>query len=142
MKSVYSPSQHVIYNAAFYDDYKQAGTWPSDGIEISEEDAIVFNGSMEPTGKMLDYIEGVFLWVDRPEPELTKEQAIAQAEQKKLSLRSSADSEISWRQDALEDGIATEDEERSLSEWKTYRVNLMRVSTSLAPKLNWPKVPD
>lgn len=142
MKSVYSPSQHVIYNAAFYDDYKQAGTWPSDGIEISEEDAILFNGSMEPTGKMLDYIDGVFLWVGRPEPELSKEQAIAQAEQKKLSLRSSADSEISWRQYALEAGIATEDEERSLSEWKTYRVNLMRVSTSLAPKLNWPKVPD
>ncbi|EMM1340984.1 tail fiber assembly protein, partial [Enterobacter roggenkampii] len=97
MKSVYSPSEHVIYNATFYDDYKRAGTWPADGVEVSDEDAATFNGSNEPTGKMLDYQNGALCWVDRPAPKLTKEQLIVQAEQNKSQLRTAADEEIAWR---------------------------------------------
>lgn len=141
MKSVYSPSEHVIYNSAFYDDYQRAGTWPIDGIEVSEEDAITFNGRNEPTGKMLDYQNGTLCWVDRPVPLLTKEQLITLAEQKKLSLRTAADAEISWRQDAVDAGIATEAEATALTAWKKYRVLLMRVDTSKAPAIEWPMKP-
>lgn len=142
MKSVYSPSQHVIYSALFYGDYRKAGTWPEDGIEISDEDAIKFNGSNEPAGKMLDLKQGELCWVDRPEPVLTKDQVIAQAENKKRSLRSVSDSEISWRQDAVDAGMATESETASLAEWKMYRVLLMRIDTSTAPDIEWPVLPD
>ncbi|MFZ5416815.1 tail fiber assembly protein [Enterobacter roggenkampii] len=142
MKSVYSPSEHAIYNAALYEDYKRAGTWPTDGIEISDEDAIKFNGSNEPAGKQVGQDStGALCWVDRPAPVLTAEEIIAQAEQKKAALRAAADSEIAWRQDAVDAGIATAAETTALAAWKTYRVLLMRVDTSMAPNITWPAVP-
>ncbi|HBE5013452.1 TPA: phage tail protein [Escherichia coli] len=52
-----------------------------------------------------------------------------------------ADAEISWRQDAVDEGIATKEETAALTEWKKYRVLLMRVDTSLAPNIDWPEVP-
>ncbi|MDN2488519.1 tail fiber assembly protein [Kosakonia sacchari] len=141
MKSVYSPYEHVIYNSVFYEDYQRAGTWPTDGVEISDKDAITFNGSREPTGKMLDYREGALCWIDRPSPEFTKEQLITLAEQKKSSLRATADAETSWRQDAVDAGIATEEESAALIEWQKYRVILMRIDTSKAPDIEWPVLP-
>lgn len=60
------------------------------------------------------------------------------AEQKRQTLKSVADTEISWRQDAVDAGIATEEETAALTEWKKYRVMLMRVDTS---KPVWPTPP-
>lgn len=67
---------------------------------------------------------------------------VAQAQQVKNSLRLTADAEISWRQDAVDAGIATAGETAALAEWKKYRVMLMRVDTSKAPVLEWPTQPD
>jgi phage terminase large subunit GpA-like protein len=64
------------------------------------------------------------------------------AEQQKLSLRSKADSEIAWRQDAVDAAIATDEETAALAEWKKYRVLLMRVDTSTAPDIGWPTQPE
>lgn len=61
--------------------------------------------------------------------------AIADAEREKLRLKAVADDEISWRQDAVEAGIATAEETAALSEWRKYRVMLMRVDTA---KPVWP----
>lgn len=63
---------------------------------------------------------------------------VAAAVQKKNSLRSAAGAEISWRQDAVDAGIATEEEAAALSEWKKYRVLLMRVDTANPV---WPVAP-
>jgi hypothetical protein len=60
------------------------------------------------------------------------------AEQMKSSLRSTADSEISWRQDAVDTDMATEQEVAELAEWKKYRVLLMRVDTTNPV---WPAPP-
>jgi len=141
MKSVYSPSEHVIYNAAFYADYQRAGTWPDDGMEISDDDAVKFNGSNEPPGKMPGDLDGVLCWVDRPAPEPTPEELIAQAEQQKAALRLVADGEIAWRQDAVDTGKATAEETAALAEWREYRVLLMRIDTSKAPDIKWPPQP-
>lgn len=64
--------------------------------------------------------------------------AIADAEREKLRLKAVADDEISWRQDAVEAGIATAEETAALSEWRKYRVMLMRVDTA---KPVWPTPP-
>lgn len=64
--------------------------------------------------------------------------AVVIAEQQKASLRAQADSEIAWRQDAVDAGIATAEETTALADWKTYRVLLMRVDTA-APV--WPTPP-
>ncbi|HBN0855727.1 TPA: tail fiber assembly protein, partial [Escherichia coli] len=69
-------------------------------------------------------------------PSLTE--LIAEAEQKRTALRSIADDEIAWRQDAVDAGIATDEETSTLTEWKKYRVLLMRVDTA---KPVWPTLP-
>ncbi|MGV4230904.1 tail fiber assembly protein [Citrobacter portucalensis] len=63
---------------------------------------------------------------------------IADAEREKLRLKAVADDEISWRQDAVDAGIATAEETAALSEWKKYRVLLMRIDTANPV---WPTPP-
>lgn len=75
-------------------------------------------------------------------PPPTHEQLIATADKNKASLRSQADEEISWRQDAVNLGIATDEEIATLEEWKKYRIMLMRVDTSTAPEITWPEQPQ
>ncbi|MGV4050096.1 tail fiber assembly protein [Citrobacter freundii] len=68
-----------------------------------------------------------------------REQAAkADAENMRSALRSTADTEISWRQDAVDAGIATDEETAALSEWKKYRIMLMRVNTA---NPLWPMPP-
>lgn len=142
MKSVYSPSEHVIYNAAFNEDYKRAGTWPADGIEVSDEDAITFNGSNEPTGKMLDYQNGKLCWVDRPAPELTKEQLIAIAEGKRESLIDQAMQSISVIQLKLQAGRKlTTAETEKLNSTLDYIDAVTTIDTATAPDIKWPERP-
>lgn len=64
---------------------------------------------------------------------------VAAAVQKKNALRAVADDEIAWLQDAVDAGIATDEEASSLAAWKKYRVMLMRVDTS---KPEWPDMPE
>ncbi|EJI5991903.1 tail fiber assembly protein, partial [Escherichia coli] len=92
-----------------------------------------------PTGKMLGMVSGALAWVD--EPPLSPEQKISDAENMKATFRAKADSEISWRQDAVDAGIATDEETSILTQWKKYRVLLMRVDTSTAPDIEWPTPP-
>ncbi|MEB7707730.1 tail fiber assembly protein [Citrobacter braakii] len=84
--------------------------------------------------------DGIVTIISVPAP--THEQLIALAEQERSALRSNADSEIAWRQDAVDAGIATAEETSALAEWKTYRVLLMRVDTSTAPDITWPVQPE
>lgn len=74
-------------------------------------------------------------------PPPTPEQLIAQAEQQKAALKATADAEIEWRQDAVDAGIAMEEETTALAEWKKYRVLLMRIDTSKSPDIEWPTAP-
>ena len=74
-------------------------------------------------------------------PAPTHEQLVSEAVEKKNSLRAVADSEIAWLQDAVDAGIATDEETALLAAWKTYRVQLMRVDTSKAPDIEWPTPP-
>lgn len=63
------------------------------------------------------------------------------AVQKKNALRAVADEEIAWLQDAVDAGIATDEETALLTAWKTYRVQLMRIKTDAAPDIEWPTQP-
>ena len=75
------------------------------------------------------------------EPEKTIEELIFEAEQYRMNQRAQSDNEIVWRQDAVEAGIATNDEITALTAWKKYRVLLMRVDTSKVPNITWPDMP-
>ncbi|HGT8321749.1 TPA: tail fiber assembly protein, partial [Escherichia coli] len=71
-------------------------------------------------------------------PSLSPEERVARAEQTRRDLRARTDSEIAWRQDAVDADIATDEETAALSEWKKYRVLLMRVDTANPV---WPTPP-
>lgn len=78
-------------------------------------------------------------WVEDTEAKRAAD--IGAAAQKKSVSRSSADNEIAWLQDAVDAGIATNEEISLLAAWKTYRVQLMRVDTTKAPDVEWPPLP-
>lgn len=74
-------------------------------------------------------------------PPISKEQLIAEAEQKKQALLAEANNAIAPLQDAVDLGMATDEEKAQLTAWKTYRVLLNRVDTSTAPDIDWPEKP-
>ncbi|MGC4734042.1 tail fiber assembly protein [Providencia hangzhouensis] len=74
-------------------------------------------------------------------PPVSKEQLIAEAEQKKQSLLAEANNAIAPLQYAENLGIATAGESASLVDWQKYSVYLNRIDTSLAPDIDWPEKP-
>ncbi len=66
---------------------------------------------------------------------------IREADETKNSLMQVASEHIVPLQDAVDLGIATEEEISLLAEWKKYRVLLNRVDTSTAPDIEWPALP-
>ncbi|MEM8109534.1 tail fiber assembly protein [Morganella morganii subsp. sibonii] len=67
---------------------------------------------------------------------------VAEAERDKSLRLDEANNQITYLQDSIEFGLATEDETASLPEWKKYRVLLNRVDTSTAPNIDWPVKPQ
>lgn len=130
----YSPGNNGFYISGFNDS-----DMPPDVIEIGQA---IFNEYSEspPSGKCrVAGEDGLPSWIDMPAP--TQEEIIAANEDKRAALRVIADSEIAWRQDSVDAGIATEEETAALLEWKKYRVLLMRVDSSSPDQIVWPDAP-
>lgn len=75
-------------------------------------------------------------------PPVSKEQLIAEAEQKKQSLLAEANNAIAPLQYAENLGIATAEESASLVDWQKYCVYLNRIDTSTVPDIDWPQKPE
>lgn len=134
----FSPSLLVFIPEAWVEDGTYTkDTWPVDAVLLTAEQATKYWKATPPEGKQIGVFDGAPAWVDIPP--LSAEVVIAMAEQKRAQLRAVADSEIAWRQDAVDAGIETEEETAALADWKKYRVLLMRVDTT-APV--WPTQPD
>lgn len=101
--------------------------------EDDVDDKYVKSGLTEITEE-----EAMSLATPAPSPE----HLVSTAVEKKKSLRVVADSEIIWLQDAVDAGIATDEETALLAAWKKYRVLLMRVDTTKAPDIDWPATPS
>ncbi|HCB1581536.1 TPA: tail fiber assembly protein [Citrobacter braakii] len=140
MDVYFSPSQMGFIPATWKSDgtYTE-NSWPEDAVLLTDKEASHFWKQTPPDGKMLGAADSRPTWVDLPAP--THEEMIAAAEQQKSTLKSAADAEIAWRQDAVDAGIATVEEAAALAEWKKYRVLLMRVDTAKAPGIDWPTSP-
>ncbi|ELK6102616.1 tail fiber assembly protein [Citrobacter freundii] len=132
---LFSPSTLGFYPIEMKEEYLTNGSLPSDVVEVSDSVRNEYN-FMPPEGKQLSSSQNMPVWIDIPPA--TREELIADAEREKLRLKAVADDEISWRQDAVDAGIATAEETAALSEWKKYRVMLMRVDTA---KPVWPTPP-
>lgn len=129
----YSPSQN-----GFYPEDTHYPNLPDDIIEIPNDlYAQLLDGQSK--GKIITPNGDGVPYLSDPMPP-TPEQLIAQADADKKRLKLAADSEIEWRQDAVDAGIATEEETAALVKLKKYRVLLMRVDTSKVPNIEWPKM--
>jgi len=127
--------KYCALNNGFYGDKTPDDKIPGSFVHISDDEGqrildSQINGRIQPDDNGFPVLV--------PYPELTKDEQQERAEQKRRSLKSVADTEISWRQDAVDAGIATEEETAALTEWKKYRVMLMRFDTS---KPVWPPQP-
>lgn len=66
---------------------------------------------------------------------------VVAANDTKAILIKSASEQIEPLQDAVDLGMATDEEKIRFNEWRKYRVLLTRVDTSSAPKIVWPSQP-
>lgn len=143
---------------AFYSSSIDFGnSLPGDAEEINDQQAELFYRSIN-RGSYIYVDEGKWVistakpsdyhsWDTENNSWIMIDDAIEQKRQddversqlEKVRLRALADAEISWRQDAVDAGIATEQEVTKLAKWKKYRVLLMRVDTA-APV--WPTAPE
>ena len=73
--------------------------------------------------------------------EAQKAALIEQAEQEKSQRLNEANNTLTYLQDSVDTGLATDEEAAALQEWKKYRVLLNRIDTSLAPDIEWPEKP-
>lgn len=136
---LWSAENNAFFPLSMKQQYIDAGSWPENGVIVDDTVFKEFTGSA-PDGKIRGVIDGMPGWVDLPPP--TPQQLTDQAEQKRITLKSEADAEIAWRQDAVDADIATDKETSELVAWKKYRVLLMRVDTTTAPDINWPEKPE
>jgi len=133
----YSPSQNVFLLNSVKDLYAD---WPSDAIEVSSDIYSEYSG-LVPAGKCrMAGDDGMPVWVEAPAP--SNQELIETATYKKSELRNAADSIITPLQDAVDEGMSTDEEARKLSAWKKYRVLLNRVDPSAAPDITWPDQPS
>ncbi|EMJ3157334.1 TPA: tail fiber assembly protein [Yersinia enterocolitica] len=139
MKALFSPSL-----VTFIPDYMAVdGSYPpeiSDSlIAVTDEELALYWRQTPPIGKALGVAIGRPAWIDLPPP--THEELVTNANAKKSQLKAIADSDIEWRQDAVDDGSASDKEITSLASWRKYRVALMRVDTSNPLEIEWPVAP-
>lgn len=136
---MYAYANNSFYPFSMREAYEASGSWPINHVEVEESVFTEFSAT-PPVGKIRGTgDDGMPAWVDIPPP--TQEEIVAEVELKKANLRVLADSEINWRQDAVDAGNATEEEAAALADWKNYRAQLMRVNISKAPDIEWPIPP-
>ncbi|CNB99859.1 MULTISPECIES: tail fiber assembly protein [Yersinia pseudotuberculosis complex] len=135
----FSENTNSFYPSSLKQSYINAKTWPTDAIQVDNSIFIEFTAT-PPHGKIRGSNGGVPVWINLPAP--PHSELVACADIKKSQLKGAADSEIDWRQDAVGGGYAEDHEIAELAAWKKYRVLLMRIDTSKAPDIDWPRKPE
>lgn len=139
MKALFSPALMAFIPVCMADDGSYLPEIADNLVAITDEELATFWRQTPPVGKTLGVASGRPAWVDLPP--LTQDELVASANAKKGQLKAVADSEIGWRQDAVDGGYAQENEVTELAAWKKYRVLLMRINTLKAPNIEWPVAP-
>lgn len=137
---VYSAKNNVFYPVSDDEIYKANGNWPADALEVSDD---IYNEfvSPAPNGKeRKPGADGLPEWGDVAPA--TTEEILSAANGTKVQLMNQATSIISVLQDAVDLDMATDEEKKSLTAWKKYRVLLSRIDTSTAPDITWPDIPS
>ncbi len=139
---LFSSEKLGFYNSDDSELYITAGSWPTDLVEITEDMYSTYAGVGIPSGKMLGCEAGMPTWVDLPLK--TTDELAADARSKITQLIAAASEKIAPLQDAVDLGIATDNETTALTAWKTYRVAINRVPTQSGypTTIDWPVQPE
>lgn len=67
---VYSATTNAFYPTVLKDSYEAAGSWPADGVEVTEEVFLEFSQNVEgkyrwPKGNMPSWKEGSLPWEEK-----------------------------------------------------------------------------
>ncbi|ELY7487658.1 tail fiber assembly protein [Cronobacter turicensis] len=136
---IYSPERNSFFASVLKTEYQDAGTWPDDGLFISEEQhRLLMEGQAKGKTIMPDE-NGSPVLVDPPPP--SREELIEEANLQKTKLLREAKDVITPLQYAVDLDIATEKERAGLDKWKRYLVLLTRADTTTAPDVAWPETP-
>ncbi|HAW1857229.1 TPA: tail fiber assembly protein [Escherichia coli] len=137
----YSSENNAFYAAELRHVYLEAGSWPNDALEVTDECFSEFT-SEPPEGKKRAAVDGIPCWVDIPPP--SHEDLIAAAINQKRSLISEANDYMNGKQwpgkAAL--GRLTGPEKEQYNIWLDYLDALEAIDTSSAPDINWPELPE
>lgn len=138
---VFSPSENAFYLSALKDDYLAAGTWPTDGVSVKSEVAVLFMGEV-PEGKLRGVKKGMPCWIDIPPP--TQEDLIETAESDKKRRIEEANNYINSKQwpGKAAIGRLKEDDLKRYNLWLDYLDALEAVDTSEPQKIIWPATPE
>ncbi|MEQ2019518.1 tail fiber assembly protein [Photorhabdus bodei] len=135
---IYSAKTNTFHPIELKQCYIDAGSWPDDGVEISDEDYKRFLNA--PAGKRWAAgSDGYPKLVDVPPPTLKQLQQRAEREQQRLM--NIANEKIAPLLDAVGLSIATDAEKSALTEWRCYRVMLNRIDYTTTPDIQWPEQP-
>lgn len=135
---IYSAIDNAFYPVDKKEAYESAGTWPADGVEVTNDVFIEFISA--PIGKVrVAGDDGLPVWDDIPPP--THEELIAQAEaERQLLLDEASSVTADWRTELALD-IISERDKTKLINWMTYIKAVKAVDASTAPDVSWPEAP-
>ena len=123
----YDPEEKVFYGENFPND--------NDLIEISNDDYVKFSAP-PPRGHQVGIDEnGKLKWIEIEGQIASNNADIISTLIANISIK------IDPLQDAVDLGIATEDEKKELKKWKKYRVQLNRVDTTVVD-MELPAFPE
>ena len=136
---VFSANTLAFYPVEMKEAYENAGSWPDDATEVSDETYAEF--LIPPAGKMRSSENGLPCWKDIPPP--TNEDQVTEAENEKLSLINQANYYMNNKQwpGKAAIGRLKGDELTHYNLWLDYLDALETVDTSSAPNIEWPTYP-
>ncbi|WP_145477002.1 tail fiber assembly protein [Yersinia similis] len=139
MKALFSPKLIVFIPESMVVDGSYSHNITDSLIAVTDEELATYWRQNSPDGKTLGVADGRPVWVDLSPP--SHEELVFGTYTKKNQLKAAADSEIDWRQDAVDTEEANEKEISALAAWRKYRITLMRIDISHMP-IAWPITPE
>ncbi|MBJ9237125.1 tail fiber assembly protein [Citrobacter koseri] len=138
---VYSPSKNVFFLVSKQDEYKSAGSWPDDGVEVTDATFSEYTGRPPEGQQRVAGEDGQPVWGDLPAP--TQEELIADADGEKQQLINEANDYMNSKQwpGKAAMGRLTDSEKAQYNAWLDYLDALEAVDTSSAPDIEWPTPP-
>ncbi len=139
MKALFSPKLITFIPENMVVDGSYSHNITDSLIAVTDEELATYWRQNSPDGKTLGVVDGRPIWVNLPLP--LHEELVLGSSTKKIQLKADSDSEIDWRQDAVDAEEANKKEISALAAWRKYRIALMRIDVSHMP-ITWPIKPE